>query len=65
MFPSTGYLRRKFEEARYLVDDVTILQVYVAGELRKSILVEGLLGCGKMEFAKVLAFVFDIVVERF
>ena len=47
MFPSTDYLRRKFEDALYLVDDVTISQVYVTGELRKPILVEGPPGCGK------------------
>ena len=64
MFPSTDYLRRKFEEVRYLVDDVTISQVYVAGELKKPILVEGPPGCGKTELAKALAFALDTAVER-
>ena len=64
MIPSVDYLRRKFDEARYLVDDVTISQVYVAGELRKPVLVEGPPGCGKTELAKALAFTLDTSVER-
>ena len=36
MFPSIEDLRQKFERAKYIVDEVTISQVYVAGELQKA-----------------------------
>ena len=64
MFSSVEDLRLKFEQAKYIVDDVTISQVYVAGELRKPVLVEGPPGCGKTELAKALAFAMDTSLER-
>jgi MoxR-like ATPase len=47
MFPALTELRAKFQQAKYIVDDNTIRQVYVAGTLHKPILVEGPPGCGK------------------
>jgi MoxR-like ATPase len=64
VFPAIDDLRQKFEQAKYVVDEVTISQVYVAGELKKPVLIEGPPGCGKTELAKVLAFALDTTLER-
>jgi MoxR-like ATPase len=64
MFPSITELESKFEAAKYIVDDVTIRHVYLAGVMKKPILIEGPPGCGKTELAKAMAFALDTRVEH-
>ena len=64
MFPSIDELRQKFQEVRHIVDEVTLSQVYVAGELKKPVLIEDPPGCGKTELAKAMAFALDTAMER-
>jgi len=47
LFPSVNELRAKFAEARYIVEEDTIRQVYLGGVMQKPILIEGPPGCGK------------------
>jgi MoxR-like ATPase len=64
VFSSIDDLRQNFEEAKYIVDDVTIAHVFVAGKLQKPVLIEGPPGCGKTELAKALAFALGTSLER-
>ena len=64
MFPSVNELRAKFAEAKYIVEEDTIRQVYLAGVMQKPILIEGPPGCGKTELAKVVTFALDTTLER-
>ncbi|MBV9084116.1 MAG: MoxR family ATPase [Acidobacteriaceae bacterium] len=63
-FPPVDELGAKFEQARYIVDENTLRQVYVAGVLHKPILIEGPPGCGKTALAGAVAFALDSTVER-
>lgn len=64
MFSSATELREKLRSARYVIDAVTIEDVYLAARLQKPLLVEGPPGCGKTELAYAIAEAAETVVER-
>lgn len=64
MFESAPALAKKLWAAHYVVDPVTLQDVYLAVRLQKPLLVEGPPGCGKTELAYAVAAAADTVVER-
>jgi MoxR-like ATPase len=55
MFDSIDDVMRQFGEQRYICNKRIATIVYLAGQLRKPLLVEGPAGVGKTELAKVVA----------
>ena len=64
MFTSIQELARRLHEAHYVVDPITLQVVYLAGRMRKPLLVEGPPGCGKTELAYAVAAAAETTVER-
>ena len=64
MFSSLEELGRRLEEAKYVIDAVTLQIVYLACRMRKPIIVEGPPGCGKTALAQAIAAAGDTVIER-
>ena len=64
MFGSPQELSERLRDARYVVDPVTLREVYLASAMQKPLLVEGPPGCGKTELAYAVAIAAGTVVER-
>lgn len=64
MFESVTELAEKLWAAHYVVDPVTLQDIYLAARLQKPLLVEGPPGCGKTELAYAIAAAAITVVER-
>lgn len=64
MFDSVQELAEKLWAAHYVIDPVTLQDVYLAVRLQKPLLVEGPPGCGKTELAYAIAEAAGTGVER-
>lgn len=64
MFSSAQDLAEKLCAAHYVVEPVTLEDIYLAARLQKPLLVEGPPGCGKTELAYAIAEAAETVVER-
>jgi MoxR-like ATPase len=64
MFTSVQELAENLWAAHYVIDPVTLQDVYLGTRLQKPLLVEGPPGCGKTELAYALAEAAGTVVER-
>jgi len=63
-FDSVEALADGLRAVRYVIDGVTLEDIYLASRLEKPLLVEGPPGCGKTELAYALAAVAGTGVER-
>src|ERR1041384_4485817 len=63
MFSSPEELSGRLRTGRYLIDDTTLLIIYLAAKIRRPLLIEGPPGCGKTELAYAVAAAADTVVE--
>lgn len=64
MFESATVLAERLWAAHYVVDPVTLQDVYLAARLQKPLLIEGPPGCGKTELAYAIAEAAETIVER-
>ena len=64
MFESPVALAEKLWAAHYVIDPVTLQDLYLAARLQKPVLVEGPPGCGKTELAYAIAEAAGTTVER-
>lgn len=64
LFGSVQALAERLRSTRYVIDPVTLEDVYLAVCLQKPLLIEGPPGCGKTELAYAVAEAAGTVVER-
>jgi MoxR-like ATPase len=64
VFSSLEELGQRLEDAKYVIDAVTLQIVYLASRMRKPIIVEGPPGCGKTALAQAIAAAGETVIER-